>query len=1150
MIFENIKEKIDFSEVECNFNKKIADLFSLDFYNQCFLQEGIDFYNTIIGGKTLENGEKQKGVNECINEYSQRTKEKVPDFKTLDKQILGEKEKFIDEIKDDENLSEVLKEFQKTAESKTSLIKKLFTDFIENNKSYNLSQIYISKKSFNTIAREWTGETDIFEEAFFDIINVKEAREEYDLLRKEKNDPKIKKDKDGYKFPNFIKLQHIKEALEKNSNGKFWKERYYKNPEDAESKGFLVGTEPIWNQFLQIFHFEFSSLFEREITTETGERKVIGYNAFKEEFDSLLQNFKNDQNAKVTVKNFADVVLRIHEMAKYFAIEKKRGWLAKYEIGEFYTNPQNGYLLFYKNAYEEIVQPYNKIRNYLTKKPYSEEKWKLNFENPTLADGWDKNKESDNSAVILRKNGKYFLGLMTKGHNKIFDDQHQERFVNGLSEGKYEKVVYKFFPEPSKMIPKCSTQLSQVKQHFLDNDSEFTAFCGHSLKKDSSIIRPLVISKSIFDLNNFEYKKSYLAALNGRSLQENERVKADSKKPSQFKLFQKEFYELSKNYSVYRNALNEWINFCKNFLISYESTIELSDFSYLKDVIEYKSIDEFYSDVEEECYKISFQDISEKYINEKNENGELYLFEIHNKDWNLDKARDGKLKTTQKNLHTLYFESLFSTENIAKNFKMKLNGQAEIFYRPETKVKKLGMKKDKQNNDVVNHKRYSEDKIFFYAPITFNRSQDNSFRFNSQVNNLLAQNPNINIIGIDRGEKHLVYYSVITQDGEVLESGSLNVINGVNYAEKLEGKAKNREQARKDWQDVEGIKNLKKGYISQVVRTLADLSIEHNAIIVMEDLNMRFKQIRGGIEKSVYQQLERALIEKLNYLAEKGEKDPEKAGHLLKAYQLTAPFTTFKEMGKQTGIIFYTQAAYTSSIDPETGWRPHLYLKYSKAEQAKDDINKFNSIELQSGHFEFTYDIEVFKKDKKEYPKNTVWTVCSSVERFRWNKKLNNNKGDYDHYPIEGENSITSKIKSLFEGAGINISGNIKVQIQSLEAKGNEKFFKDFIFFFNLICQIRNTDKKVKNKDYQDFILSPVAPFFDSRKDNAVVKNGDANGAYNIARKGIIILQKISNFAKEKGSCDTLKWEDLYVSNKEWDDFAQNFKAKSAKIKV
>ncbi|KXK09284.1 MAG: hypothetical protein UZ20_WS6002000590 [candidate division WS6 bacterium OLB21] len=95
----------------------------------------------------------------------------------------------------------------------------------------------------------------------------------------------------------------------------------------------------------------------------------------------------------------------------------------------------------------------------------------------------------------------------------------------------------------------------------------------------------------------------------------------------------------------------------------------------------------------------------------------------------------------------------------------------------------------------------------------------------------------------------------------------------------------------------------------------------------MEDLNMRFKQIRSGFEKSTYQQLEKGLIEKLNYLADKTHNNRSELGGIHKAYQLTSPFRSFDEIGKQTGIIFYTQAAYTSKIDPLTGWRPNLYLK-------------------------------------------------------------------------------------------------------------------------------------------------------------------------------------------------------------------------------
>lgn len=86
-------------------------------------------------------------------------------------------------------------------------------------------------------------------------------------------------------------------------------------------------------------------------------------------------------------------------------------------------------------------------------------------------------------------------------------------------------------------------------------------------------------------------------------------------------------------------------------------------------------------------------------------------------------------------------------------------------------------------------------------------------------------------------------------------------------------------------------------------------------------------------------------------------------------------------------------------------------------------------------------------------------------------------------------------------------------QIEDLPTKRNERFFSDFITLFALILQIRNSTTNKQHPD-ADFILSPVNPFFDSRKSDdfgkGLPKDGDENGAYNIARKGLIILEKIN----------------------------------------
>lgn len=1065
-LFEKLKEKVDFSEAGTHFGKQLSEVFSLDFYNACCLQQGISFYNAVIGGDSTDQN--KKGLNQYINLHRQQTKEKLPFFKELDKQILSEKDKFVDAIESDEQLHDALKKFVAAADQKINIFTRLLRDLRQNPSNYKLTDIYISREALNTIAHRWADKTAEFERLLHEAMKG-------DKLSK------YEKKEESYKFPDFIALAYIQTALgQVDLAQKFWKDRHYLS--ETGMGGVLRLGEPVWQQFLQIYESEFSDLLRKTVVNTSGNPQEIGYAVYKSNIDRLISqpSLSVLPDTKIIIKDFADRVLAIYQMAKYFAVEKKRKWNPdNLDLGDFYTHTEFGYEKFYQDAYQEIVQGYNALRNYLTRKPWQDaQKWKLNFENSTLANGWDKNKEADNSAIILRKEGKYYLGLMKKGCNQLFQDNKAAAYTPAAGQPAYEKMVYKFFPDQAKMFPKvCFSE------------------------KGLQFFQP---SAEIWDIYKSEAFK-----------------KGDS-------------FSLAK--------MHRLIDFYKDALTKYEGW-KCYSFQNLKPTPAYKdNIGEFFRDVATDGYQISFQPVSEEYIDRKNQSGELYLFQIKNKDWN-----EGA--TGAKNLHTLYFENLFSLANHQLNFPLKLNGQAEIFYRPKTdriekeaittKVKGLILQKGER---AFHKQRYLEDKIFFHVPMAFNRGRGAAMQFNSRLNDFLAVHPEINILGVDRGEKHLAYYAVVNRTGQMLRdpatgkavSGSLNL----GYLEKLEEKAKHREQARRDWQAIEQIKDLKKGYISQVVRVLADLAIKHNAIIVFEDLNMRFKQIRGGIEKSIYQQLEKALIDKLSFLVAKGETDPQKAGHLLKAYQLAAPFTSFQEMGKQTGIIFYTQASYTSKIDPVTGWRPNLYLKYANAPQAKADFLKFRSVRFVSGRFEFTYDLKDFQKAEK-FPQKTLWTVCSCVERLYWNRKLNNNQGDYKRFP-----DITEKLSELFQTYGIDYEhGNILDQITKLPTDGNEKFFKDLLFWLNLIFQIRNTDTKAADADGADFIMSPVEPFFDSRRakefGSDLPQNGDENGAYNIARKGAILLQRIEEYFQKNDSCAKMKWDELYISHTDWDDYVQ-----------
>ena len=86
-----------------------------------------------------------------------------------------------------------------------------------------------------------------------------------------------------------------------------------------------------------------------------------------------------------------------------------------------------------------------------------------------------------------------------------------------------------------------------------------------------------------------------------------------------------------------------------------------------------------------------------------------------------------------------------------------------------------------------------------------------------------------------------------------------------------------------------------------------------------------------------------------------------------------------------------------------------------------------------------------------------------------------------------------------------------------IKDKGNTSFYKGLIALLRLVLQMRYTDGKGR-----DFILSPVANdegvFFNSEKAKETEPNdADANGAYHIALKGLLLLKRIKGeFKKEE----------------------------------
>ena len=567
------------------------------------------------------------------------------------------------------------------------------------------------------------------------------------------------------------------------------------------------------------------------------------------------------------------------------------------------------------------------------------------------------------------------------------------------------------------------------------------------------------------------------------------------------------------------------------------------DYSF-KESDQYEDYKAFTSHVDEQGYQIKFKKLSSCFVMSLVENGKAFLFQIYNKDYS-----EYHHKNSKKNLHTLYWEALFDKDNL-KNVVYKLNGKAEIFYREKSidnpvvhKKNQMIENKNPDNKkktsvfeyDIVKDRRYTVDKFQFHVPITLNFKAYGIKNINEKVNKALKECERYYAIGIDRGERHLLYYSVVDQNQNIVEQGTLNTISDekgyiTDYHKLLSNREKERDKERKSWQTIENIKELKEGYLSQAVHKLYSLMIKYDAILVLEDLNYGFKRGRFKVEKQVYQKFERALIEKLNYLVLKDKAYNEKGG-ILNAYQLTNKFESFKKLGKQkqSGFLYYIPAWNTSKIDPSTGFINMFSLKEGESvDNNRKFFSKFKDIRYNKiqDYFEFEFDYNDFT-DRADGTK-TEWIVCSYGERIRTFRNADKN-GEWDNIVVD----ITKDLKELFDAYEINYKDcNIYEEIQN---QNNEKFFDKLVKYFKLIVQMRNSITGTET----DYMISPVmnknGDFFDSRvAPENMPSDADANGAYNIARKGLILVGRIKNTDDEK-----LNKPDLKITNKEWLKYAQ-----------
>lgn len=126
------------------------------------------------------------------------------------------------------------------------------------------------------------------------------------------------------------------------------------------------------------------------------------------EYDEHISLIESEEKAD-EMKKRLDMYMNMYHWAKAFIVDEV---LDRDEM--FYSDIDDIY-----NILENIVPLYNRVRNYVTQKPYNSKKIKLNFQSPTLANGWSQSKEFDNNAIILIRDNKYYLAIFNAKINPI-----------------------------------------------------------------------------------------------------------------------------------------------------------------------------------------------------------------------------------------------------------------------------------------------------------------------------------------------------------------------------------------------------------------------------------------------------------------------------------------------------------------------------------------------------------------------------------------------------------------------------------------------------------------------------------------------------------------------------------------------------------
>jgi CRISPR-associated protein Cpf1 len=220
------------------------------------------------------------------------------------------------------------------------------------------------------------------------------------------------------------------------------------------------------------------------------------------------------------------------------------------------------------------------------------------------------------------------------------------------------------------------------------------------------------------------------------------------------------------------------------------------------------------------------------------------------------------------------------------------------------------------------------------------------------------------------------------------------------------------------------------------------------------------------------------------------------------------------------GSIFFVKASYTSQLDPITGWR-----KITLTDENIEKMLKCGDFALEQNKTRNCITI-TYKTNSK-----ASWTLdFANIDRLLMSKNI---KGQFEITRYKLNEEMRRFLTEFSIDSGTNINHQV---IKLLSSNNKNRVLKQLSRLFRLASNIRNSDKK-NNVDaiYSAVYSTILEGYYNS--DNYLEyqklglqtpKDADANGAYNIARKAQIIVDRIKTSDQKI---------DYFISDNQWDEY-------------